>query len=156
MAQPMTDSNALLQACNEKREFDLSKCEFEQMKQELENNHAGVERVKKLEWELSTAREEVANLKIAKAVDFGKLATARAHTLEVENKGLLERLALMDTEIDSEAAHRVVLEDEVRAMLAEDDEEPGPSKREEEVVDYGDSGDDEKPAGGDADGDSKA
>ncbi|KAI3762780.1 hypothetical protein L1987_53221 [Smallanthus sonchifolius] len=125
-----------------------------------ENSHAGVERVKKLEWDLSIAREEAtrarelhqkvatdwkvacdqANLKIAKAVDSGKLATARVSTLEGENKGLVESLALRDTELvsrdkeivdlhaqlkeiesakDTEAANRVVLEDEVQQLRSD-------------------------------------
>ncbi|KAI3787113.1 hypothetical protein L1987_41332 [Smallanthus sonchifolius] len=144
--------------CSENREFELSKREFERMKRELEDSRSGVERVRKLKWDLSSSREEAArelhqkaaadrktaceqgNAKLAKAVDVGKLATSRVSALEGENKGLVERLALRDTEVvtrdneiarlraqlkeisnakDNESAHRVVLESEVQALRAD-------------------------------------
>ncbi|KAI3828869.1 hypothetical protein L1987_02979 [Smallanthus sonchifolius] len=146
--------------CREKREFELSKREFKRMKRELQDCRSGVERVKKLEWDLSTSSEETArvrelhqkaaadwktaceqeNAKLAKAVDAGKLATSRFSAFEAENKGLVEKLALRDTEVvsrddeiarlraqlkemsdakDNESAHRVVLESEVQVLQAD-------------------------------------
>ncbi|KAI3688003.1 hypothetical protein L1987_81709 [Smallanthus sonchifolius] len=122
--------------CSEKRDFELSKREFERMKQEWESSRAGAERVIKLEWELSVARKKVTRAGASSESCCG----LEGGLLEAENKGLLGRPALRDTEIvsrdskitrlqaqlkeisgakDHEAAHRVVLEDEVRGMCAD-------------------------------------
>ncbi|KAI3743153.1 hypothetical protein L1987_60858 [Smallanthus sonchifolius] len=129
--------------CSEKREFELLKREFEHVKRELQDSRSRVERVKKLEWDLSTSREETArarelhqkvavdwktacgqaNAKLAKAVDADKLAASRVSAIEAENKGLVERLALRDTVVVSRDSEITRLRAQLKEMSDAKDNE---------------------------------